>query len=85
MLSRGRAIKDELGRTTRTLGVAMDITARHEAERERAKLEQRLVQAQKLEAVGQLAGGVAHDFNNLLLAMRGYAELARALRGGLIA
>jgi len=52
-----------------------DITARKEAEEEREKLQQQLLQAQKLEAVGVLAGGVAHDFNNMLGAIIGFTEL----------
>jgi len=52
-----------------------DITARVLAEDERTKLESQLLQAQKMEAVGRLAGGVAHDFNNMLGVILGYAEL----------
>lgn len=52
-----------------------DITARRRAEEEKAKLELRIRQSQKMEAVGALAGGIAHDFNNILSAMIGFTEL----------
>ena len=67
---RGFPIKDEQGRVVMITGIATDIT-------ERKTLEQALFQAQKMEAVGRLAGGVAHDFNNLLMAITGYSELMR--------
>jgi len=56
-------------------GVAQDITEHKRVEEERAKLQEQLQQAQKLESIGRLAGGVAHDFNNMLSVVLGYGEI----------
>jgi PAS domain S-box-containing protein len=55
--------------------VFVDVTERRRGETEREKLHGQLLQAQKMEAIGRLAGGVAHDFNNMLNVIMGYAEL----------
>jgi PAS domain S-box-containing protein len=68
-------LRDKNGKPVEILMVARDISGRKKAEEEKKLLEERLVQADKMEAIGTLAGGIAHDFNNLLMGMQGYASM----------
>jgi two-component system, cell cycle sensor histidine kinase and response regulator CckA len=73
VLMRGHGVPELDGRA---IGVVANVTTRHRLADERAELEARLREAQHLESLGLLAGGVAHDFNNLLVGILGNADLA---------
>jgi PAS domain S-box-containing protein len=64
-----------IGRKSYLAGYTIDLTERRRAAEEKSKLEAQLAQAQKMESVGRLAGGVAHDFNNMLGVILGQTEL----------
>jgi PAS domain S-box-containing protein len=68
-------LRNSKGEIIGVIGTVRDITAIKRAEEERGKLEVQFYQAQKLESIGRLAGGVAHDFNNLLTVINGYSDL----------
>src|SRR4026208_586126 len=68
LLERALLVRDKNGRAVRFVGVLMDVTTRKQ-------LRDQLSHSQKMEAFGQLAGGVAHDFNNFLTAILGYSDL----------
>ncbi|MGO9308359.1 MAG: PAS domain S-box protein [Spirochaetia bacterium] len=70
------AVRNAAHAITHFVAVKEDITERKRAQDEHAKLQAQLQQAQKMESVGRLAGGVAHDFNNMLGVILGHAEMA---------
>jgi PAS domain S-box-containing protein len=76
ILDRGKVVEwDELGKPLRMTGTTTDVSDRRWAEEEKRRLEYQLNHSQKMEAIGQLAGGVAHEFNNIMTAIIGYGHL----------
>ncbi|MEE9913641.1 MAG: PAS domain S-box protein [Deltaproteobacteria bacterium] len=69
--------RDKSGKPTGILMAGRNISERKKAEAEKERLEKQLVQSQKMETVGRLAGGVAHDFNNMLNVILGYVDLTK--------
>ncbi len=76
VLDRGKVVeRDHIGRPLRMTGTTTDVSDRRGAAEEKRRLEDQLHHSQKMEAIGQLAGGVAHEFNNIMTAIIGYGHL----------
>ena len=76
--SRGEMFGNKNGEMVRGIGLGWDVTEEKNRELRQEELEERLIQAQKMETLGTLTGGIAHDFNNILTPILGYAHLARS-------
>jgi PAS domain S-box-containing protein len=70
-------VKDDAGQPLAIEGIMTDVTEERAIAEEKERLQLRLSQAQKMEAIGTMAGGIAHDFNNILTSIIGYTEIVR--------
>ncbi len=68
--------RDSEGKALRIVGTSRDVTQQQWQEQERRQYEMRTLRIQKMEAIGEMAGGIAHEFNNILTSVMGYTELA---------